>query len=251
MTFDLKTVQAEVKNRPPRFIFYGGAGSGKTTLAASMPNPIFLDVEDGLDGHNVARYRPQKWLDILDFLRQLKDGEHDFKTVVIDSLDWIERIIHKFVCQGEGKTNIEQIPYARGYKLAMTQWAQFFGRLNQLRDKGMLVACICHDQVVRVESPMMEQYDRHSLKLHKTSAAMATEWADCIGFLTNKVYIRKQDAGFGKEHKQAMNKGRIIITDDKGGAIAKRRAHVNFPDEAEIPEQDAWNKLTATTKKEK
>ncbi|WP_449395554.1 AAA family ATPase [Devosia riboflavina] len=44
---DLKKVRADL---PPRILFYGPPGIGKTTIAAEFPKPVFLQIEDGTPG---------------------------------------------------------------------------------------------------------------------------------------------------------------------------------------------------------
>src|SRR4051812_11465400 len=41
---------------PLKLIVYGDGGTGKSTLAASMPAPIWLDANDGSGRLNVTRY---------------------------------------------------------------------------------------------------------------------------------------------------------------------------------------------------
>ena len=45
----LTNVHTGRRQRPPRLFIYGIEGIGKSSLAASAPNPIFLPTEDGLD----------------------------------------------------------------------------------------------------------------------------------------------------------------------------------------------------------
>lgn len=49
----------------------------------------------------------------------------NIKTLAVDSIDWMEGLIHKAVAKADGKENIEEIGYGRGYKLALDYWTQF------------------------------------------------------------------------------------------------------------------------------
>ena len=44
----LDSIQSGKENRPPRIMIYGAEGVGKSTFAASAPNPVFIQTEDGL-----------------------------------------------------------------------------------------------------------------------------------------------------------------------------------------------------------
>jgi Cdc6-like AAA superfamily ATPase len=81
-------VERERRNLPPRVVIYGDHGTGKTTLAASAPDPIFVQAEDGTDAHDVPRLpqfrSPQ---DVTDQIYALISEDHPFKTVVLDPAD--------------------------------------------------------------------------------------------------------------------------------------------------------------------
>jgi KaiC/GvpD/RAD55 family RecA-like ATPase len=81
--------------RRTRWVVYGESGSGKTVLASTFPNPLFLDVEDGTASITLpfASWRVSDWNDIFEALAWLtSDPEHDFQTVVIDSLNELQLI---------------------------------------------------------------------------------------------------------------------------------------------------------------
>ena len=44
----LDSVKRSFNQAPPRIVMYGVGGVGKSTFAASAPNPIFIPVEDGI-----------------------------------------------------------------------------------------------------------------------------------------------------------------------------------------------------------
>ena len=96
------TLSAVTRGRvaaPLRVLCYGVEGVGKSTLGASAPAPIFLGAEDGSALLDVARFpQPRAWTDVLEAVRVLIHEEHDYRTLVIDSLDWIEPLVWAAVC---------------------------------------------------------------------------------------------------------------------------------------------------------
>lgn len=73
---------------PPMTCIYGGPGVGKSTFAAGADRPIFIPTEPGVDNLDIARFPVAETLgDFLDHLRAVADGDHDYKTVVIDTLN--------------------------------------------------------------------------------------------------------------------------------------------------------------------
>jgi len=75
---------------PPRVCIYGGHGIGKSTLASLFPRPIFISTEDGLSSLDVTSFpRAETISDVASNIKTLIKEEHDFKTVVLDTADWL------------------------------------------------------------------------------------------------------------------------------------------------------------------
>jgi len=235
---DLEKLVTRPTARPPRVVLYGTSGVGKSTFGASAPSPIFIDTEDGLDQLDVNRIRCRKLDTAMGVLRSLYKEEHDYKTVVIDSIDWLERLIFDQVVIDYNRdpsrkkdiSSIEEIAYAKGYVFAIEHWSTLLNALTSLRnDKGLNIILLGHDMIKRYDDPMTDSYERHQLKLHQRSAALITEWSDCLLFANHKVYVNKEEVGFQKEIKRGMGGGRVIYTVEKPSFIAKNR--YNLPEE--------------------
>ncbi|GHT28688.1 hypothetical protein FACS18942_09300 [Planctomycetales bacterium] len=69
-------------------------------------------------------------------LEALLNEPHEYQTVVIDSVDWLERLIWDYACQQYRVENIEKIDggYGKGYTIVLTYWRKFIDALRQLRD---------------------------------------------------------------------------------------------------------------------
>ena len=80
---------------PPIVVLHGLPGVGKTTLAADFPAPVFLQVEDGIPvGIELATFGLlENYSAIIDALRYLGTETHDYRTLVLDSLDKLEPLI--------------------------------------------------------------------------------------------------------------------------------------------------------------
>ena len=104
------------KARPRRVMLYGTHGIGKSTFGAMANAPIFVPTEDGLADIDCESFPLSKSFgDVMAALESLYSGDHKYKTIVIDSLDWLERLIWGEVCGDESVENIEKIGYAKGY----------------------------------------------------------------------------------------------------------------------------------------
>jgi len=217
---------------PPRLLIYGTEGIGKSTTAAQAPNPIFIPTEDGLDQIDCASFPlAGKLADVEAALHALMHEKHEFETVVLDSVDWLERLIWDVLCEQYGVSTIEKVDggYAKGYTHALTHWRKVLNDLNTLRtQRGMCVILLAHAKVEKFEDPEHAAYDRYSPRLHKHATALITEWVDAVLFATRKIITKTEDGGFGRDRTIAAGLGkdggeRVLRTVGSPACVAKNR----------------------------
>ena len=235
----LDSISSGVEVKPPRVVVYGAEGVGKSSLGASAPNPIFIQTEDGLRQIDCKKFPLVRTYG--DFVQQLKtvtSEKHDFETLVVDSLDWLERLVWAEVCAKFNVTHIEKADggYARGYKHALTHWRDLLEGFDAACDRGMGVILISHAKVEKFVDPDTTAYDRYTLRLDKAADALIVEWADAVLFATKKVRVVTEDAGFNKTRSIAKAVGtdggeRVLRTVGGPACVAKNR--YDLP--AEIP----------------
>lgn len=214
-------VKNGIQNRPPRIVLQGIHGIGKSTWASNSPNPIFLITEDGLTSIDVPHFPLSKSLaDVWANMRILIDEDHEYKTFVVDTIDWLQTLIWSQVCVDNDVDSIEKIGYARGYIYAMKYWDQFVAGLEKLRDKGMIVVLLAHSEIKTFNPPDGDAYDRFQLKLHKHAATKLEEWADIVLFANFEIFT----AG-DKSDKKVVNSSpdRIVHTTNRPAWRAKTR----------------------------
>lgn len=217
---------------PRRVMLYGTHGIGKSTFASRAPKPVFIQTEDGLGEIECDKLPMTTAFDqAMQALSELYTEKHPFRTVVVDSLDWLERLIWAEVCRKRNVESIEDIGYAKGYAFALTQWRDFLEGLTALRnDKGMMVVLIAHARIERFENPETESYDRYVPRLHRLASQVLQEWCDEVLFATFKVFTKQTDEGFDRKRSQGIGTGeRIMRTVERPAHVAKNR--LNLPDE--------------------
>ena len=221
---------------PRKCLLYGTHGIGKSTWAAGAPGCIMLNLEDGLNNIDCQRTEHLTTLEAvveaLDWL--INNQEHEFFTVAIDSMDWLESLIHHEVAKAANKPTIADIGYAAGYKQAMAYWDRIMIRLEMLRsDRRMSVILLAHAQVKRLQSPDQDSYDRFQPALHDSAAAKWPEWSDEVLFASYRVFVRKEDQGFNKERTIAVDGNeRYVRTQESAAVLAKNR--LSMPAEIEF-----------------
>lgn len=208
----LATIQRGRAAKPPRILVHGTEGIGKSTFGSQAPKPIFIQTEDGLDEIDCNRFPlATAYDDVVSSLNELRMQPHDFESVIIDSLDWLERLVWDKLCAQNGVDSIEKVDggYSKGYTNALTYWREIIDRLNGLRnDRGMVIVLIAHSKVERFEDPESSPYDRYSPRLHKHAAALVSEWCDAVLFATRKIRTQTEDAGFNRKRTTAFAIGK-------------------------------------------
>ena len=221
----LADIRKKTKLKPPKLVLYGGAGIGKTSFASGMNAPIFALTEDGMGKIQCDHFPVSKDYDtFIANLKTLLDEDHEYKTLAVDSLDWLEPLIWEKVCQEHNKKSIEEFGYGRGYVEALKQWREYIDILNRLRDeKSMTIIQIAHNQIKRFESPEIEAYDRHELKLHRKAGDLILEHSDCCFFANFKLGTVKTQGKGGQTNTKAVQGNRVIYTQAKPAFLAKNR----------------------------
>lgn len=235
------------QKKPRRIMVYGVPGVGKSTWAASAPGVIFMPTEDGIDDLDVPHFeQPKTYEDCLACLKYLGTEEHEFKTLVVDSADWLEKLIWEHLCREHEKSSIDQVGggFGKGYTMAAGMMAKFISLLDRLRmAKGMGIIMVAHAKAERFEDPDGDGYDRYVPKLHKSSRELIMEWCDEVLFANYKTYTREVDAGPKTITKGVGNGDRILRTTAKPSAVCKNR--LGLPDEIEL----SWDQYAEFLKK--
>lgn len=185
---------------------YGSEGIGKSTMAAQMPDPIFIDVESGTNQLPVARMpKPTSWDLLAEEVKSIRDGDiPSCRTLVIDTADAAENLCVSAVCANNDVTVIEKLPYGKGYTYVKEYWCRMLDLLSEVTEHGINVVLLGHARMDKFERPDESgAYDRFSPKLidsKRASVAAATkEWADAVLFLDYKIYVEDVN-GKAKAH---------------------------------------------------
>lgn len=223
MAFDLNSIKKGKSIHAPRIFLYSTHGIGKSTFAASAPNPIFICTEDGLGSIDTSSFPLAKSsADVMEAIKTLYAEQHDYQTVVLDSADWLENILQKEI---ETHYEAKDLAYGKGALILADRWREVLDGLNALRnDKGMTVIIIGHCEIKRFDSPEVEPYDRYQPKLQARASALVQEWADAVLFANYKTLVKKDDVGFNKQVSRGITTGeRLLYTQETPAYLAKNR----------------------------
>ena len=220
----MKSLVKGKQELPPRICIYGNHGIGKSTIASQFPDPVFINTEDGLDSLDVTSFpRAAEINDVVESIKTLLKEDHAFKTLVIDSVDWlVEPLIVKDI---EGSHDAKDLGYGKGQVLVAESFREILQGLDALRRKrAMNIILLAHSNVVRYENPLTEPYDRFSPKLPNRCNALLQEWCDVIAYAGFKVIVKKSDVGFNNTVNRGITTGeRLLHVVENPAFIAKNR----------------------------
>lgn len=213
MAFDISSISKTKRLRAPKLVIAGPGKIGKTTFAAQAPNPIGILTEDGADNVDTNAFPLCNSLqDVYAAIGTLLSEKHSYESVFLDSLDWLEPLLHQHVCHKNKWETIEAAGYGKGYIAAAEEWRVLLSGFEALRtERNMAVILIAHDKIKRFESPMSEGYDQYVLKLHDRASALVCEWADVIGWASSRIKVLEVDAGYGNKESKAKTTGERIL----------------------------------------
>lgn len=226
----------------PKLMIYGLSGVGKSTLASKLKNPIFIDMEGGLNYMNVDRTPTLTKVDefytvLAELYNTAKDGKREYDTIVVDSADWLVRkVVEK--AAGIDKTKLDETlnrsngGYGNGKQVLENHIrTKLLPMLVLLNKQGYGICLIAHADRKTLMSSEGNDVEQITPKIDVNTMNVFVEWCD------NVFYLKKDIAG-----------ERILVLESDDVALAKNR--LGLTGEVKLSETDI-NKLLMPQGKEK
>mgnify|MGYP000032376448 CR=1 FL=1 len=257
--------------KAPMITIVGSAGGGKTTLGARFPSPIFIRAEDGASvfdswdedikpvlmpqlpkpamdatGKNFASSTKET---LIAQLRELATAEHDFKTVVIDTVTALNKLFEQEIAMRDSVGNVADASggFHKGYT-EVASWHSdiiYYCSILQQR-KGMTVVFLAHQGIEKIKLNPEEasEYAIFTLDMHKSSAALYVSNSDGVIYVKHESFIagaetnRKtgQTTKFGRLMQSGERK--LITTGDGQTGYAHAKNRYELPPEMPLPMGD-------------
>lgn len=260
----LADISTKGNGLPARIMLYAVEGWGKTSFGTQFPKPIFIEVggETGLetliDSGQVAQtpHFPsvKNWMQLLDAVNLLKTGEHDYETLVLDTINGAERLNHEAVCMSQfggdwGEKGFAS--YQTGYLVSLKPWENFLCGLEDLRQsRKMRIVMLCHSKISSFDNPDGGNYKRYEADLHWRTWGETKKWADMVLFGNYHTVVKNAK---GVEDGKGPSKGyggnqRYVYTERCAAYDAKHRHGLPQQISFESTPKEAYLNFTAAVK---
>jgi hypothetical protein len=239
----LNRISTGAIERPVSVIVHGSPGVGKSTFAAGAPKPFFIDCDNRTAHLDVKRIKPESWEDVLGVFRLVAKGELECSTLVVDTLDHAEILMHRDLCKAHEVSTIEEVGggYGKGYVAALGEWRRFGVAMDAIRARGVGLVLLAHSQVKVFQNPSGENYERFELKLDKRAHNFLRERVDGVGYASFATTVVK-----GKDDKfKAKSSGKATLTFAPSAAVETKRFS-KFPLNCDLNWTDFTTRHTET-----
>lgn len=130
-------------------LIYGPSKIGKTTFCAGVDGALFLATEPGLNAQEVFQVPISNHAEALTAAAEIAKGGHQFKAVIIDTVDNFYRNISDEICRKNNVTHESDLGYGKGWAMVNAEFQRVLTRLANL-PYGLFL--ISHSQEVEIET---------------------------------------------------------------------------------------------------
>lgn len=243
---------------PTRFLLYGTDGVGKSTLAASFPGAIFVMskgetgvltlVDNGLIPPVAHFPECATWDDMNSAVKELCEGSHEFKTLVIDTANGGEQLAADRVRERDYNGSAKEfVHYSAGSKnIAAMDWRNFLVELDRLREvKRMTIVLLAHATLSNQRNPDGPDYDKYFPAMSREVRELTDRWADFIGFMDFEAIFADETKARGKAKGGAT---RLMYTGGCMSNISKNRLGLTDPIFLGSTADEAWQAFSTAIK---
>jgi len=180
-------------------LLYGQSKIGKSTWASGADNAIFLACEAGLNSLEVYQTPITNWSQLSVACGELATQQHDFKTIVIDTIDLSYKFCLEHVCKRHGIKHPADLDYGKGWGLVNSEFERFLTKISHL-PMGLIL--ISHS----VEKEIMHK----GIKRNKIMPTLSGKAAEIVMGLVDLILYAEIEEDFSDP--DAVNENRIVRT---------------------------------------
>lgn len=120
-----------------------------STMCAQADSALFLATEPGLNHLEVYQQPISTWDELLAAAKEIADGKHAFRTIVIDTVDNAYRMCAEYICRKYEVEHESDLEYGKGYAMVNGEFHRVLNKLALLPYGLFLVS---HSQEKEIEA---------------------------------------------------------------------------------------------------
>jgi hypothetical protein len=128
---------------------YGATKIGKSTWCSHAEGALFLSTEPGLNSLEVFQIPVRSWDELLAACGEIAEGNHGFKTVILDTVDNAYKMCAEHVCRKFKVEHESDLGFGKGYALTNNEFQRV---LNKLAFMPCGLYLISHSQEIEIET---------------------------------------------------------------------------------------------------
>jgi len=225
----LKNLDLTPLKRPPRILVHGKPGSGKTSFACFSTKPVVISdpFDEGVHSLKSSGIvpadvpvlpSPTTWPMFLEQLKEVAEGKHDYKTLIVDTINGIESLCYDYTVARHFNGSRERFgEYGKGVSALADEFKAAIVAFDAARARGMGIILLAHAVTKNLKNPEGDNYDMYTADMTPKLWGYLSRWADCVLFATVDVAVKREGAG------KATWSSRVFRTGDWPAADCKNR----------------------------
>ena len=156
---------------------YGPSKFGKTEICSHLPNALFIATEPGhnaIDGYIADVHNYQELLAVS---REFVVGEHEFETVILDTLDAAHMFCAAHICKVRGVEHEGDLQFNKGYSLVRQEFYRYLLGMAKSKYTVIFIAH-CKEREFKMSNGATQL--KYSLALSGSVSEAVLGLADCI-----------------------------------------------------------------------
>jgi len=181
----LPTQLSKIENELSKQIVlvYGRPKIGKSTLCAQFDKALFLATEPGLSQLEVYKCNITSWEGFMEACKDIAGGQHEFKTIVIDTIDNLIPLLQAYIEKVNEVDYIGDIPHGKGWFLATQELRRVLTKLAMMPYGLVLVS---HSKQEEIETKT-KKYNRFTIDLSGKNQNAVLNLMDIILFMDSEM----------------------------------------------------------------